>query len=133
MISKEQMGNLINGLYKLLKENDSSLISETVNSLEGGLNNKLFRAYIGYGSLSFNTVYNVMKQTAKLINDYYGNIPQGEEGDEKWQELIEVSENIRKGAAYEETNVYINFYVTNIIVALMEVFEQECKQRTENE
>ena len=134
MITLEQAGNLINGLYLAIKVNDYDLLSKTVNELEGKFTNPFFRAYISYRYLKVDYVYMCLKLSAKFLNDYYGKSPceDGPEEDLFFEEVVNEANNIIQIVRREDDDSDLRNYISCIMAQCMSIIEAESKERKKN-
>ena len=135
MVTLEQIGNLINGIYLAVKEDNHDLLNKTVLGLEGKYTNPLFRAYMSYRNLQFKYVYMCLKLSAEYLRMYYGKIPteDSEETDEIWADACsEIDRRIMAICHEDEENRHLKEYATGIFVECMNVLDEEYKKRKLN-
>ena len=75
MVSIKQAGSIINGVFMAAKNNDNSLLIQTVESIENTISNPFFRALNSYGEIGIREISIVLKLSATLLNKYYEKIP----------------------------------------------------------
>lgn len=132
MLSIEQAGKIINGVFIASRDNDNSLLQEAVNSIENTISNPFFRALNSYGDIRNRDVCGVLKLSAEFLHKYYGNIPiedLDEEGSEQtWDAIMIECDNMLE-IIERESGPLSREYGKRVIVAILSLFEKDYKER----
>ena len=132
MLSIEQAGKIINGVFIASRDNDNSLLQEAVNSIENTISNPFFRALNSYGDIRNRDVCGVLKLSAEFLHKYYGNIPiedLDEEGSEQtWDAIMIECDNMLE-IIERESGLLSREYGKRVIVAILSLLEKDYKER----
>ncbi|MFR7763341.1 hypothetical protein [Eubacterium sp.] len=132
MLSIEQAGKIINGVFIASRDNDNSLLQEAVNSIENTISNPFFRALNSYGDIRNRDVCGVLKLSAEFLHKYYGNIPiedLDEEGSEQtWDAIMIECDNMLE-IIERESGPLSREYGKRVIVAILSLLEKDYKER----
>ncbi|MEE0716380.1 MAG: hypothetical protein UCH84_07265 [Eubacterium sp.] len=132
MLSIEQAGKIINGVFIASRDNDNSLLQEAVNSIENTISNPFFRALNSYGDIRNRDVCGVLKLSAEFLHKHYGNIPiedLDEEGSEQtWDAIMIECDNMLE-IIERESGPLSREYGKRVIVAILSLLEKDYKER----
>jgi hypothetical protein len=135
MLSLEQIGNIINGVYQYVKNKNNDLLMETVNGIDDTISNDFFRAVNSYPAVSTKELLYVLSLVGKYLQTYYGKIPVNcseEESEKVWGEAIDEANNIVQAVEGEFDKPHLRDYTTRIVVAAMDILEKDYNIRKLN-
>lgn len=132
MVSIKQAGSIINGVFMAAKNNDNSLLIQTVESIENTISNPFFRALNSYGEIGIREISIVLKLSAALLNKYYEKIPLEDvdaEGSQKcWDDLMTECDNILE-VIERDCGPLSREYGKRVVIAILSLLENEYMER----